>query len=128
MKQIKFLAISLFLSLGLVGLMPMVSVYAQDDICNDPAMDPELLEAAGCNTEQTLDSVVTTLISVVLGLIGILAVCVMIYGGITYVTSTGSPEKTMRARNIILYGLVGLVVAGLAYAIVYFVSQVLGGV
>ena len=128
MKQIKLLAISLLLGLGLVGLTPMVSVYAQDDICSDPAMDPELLEAAGCNTEQTLDSVVTTLISVVLGLIGILAVCVMIYGGITYVTSAGSPEKTMRARNIILYGLVGLVVAGLAYAIVYFVSQVLGGV
>ena len=71
--------------------------------------------------------VVTGIIQVVLGLVGIVAVCVMIYGGFTYLTSTGNPAKIAKAKNILLYGVVGVVVAGLAYAIVFFVSKALGG-
>lgn len=96
-------------------------------VCNDPEISEDLKEAAGCNTETTLMPVVTGVIQVVLGLIGILSVAVMVYGGFTYLTSTGNPAKTTKARNILLYGVVGIVVAGLAYAIVYFVSRVLGG-
>ena len=95
------------------------------DLCNDPEISKELKEAAGCGTNQTLAPVVAGVIQVVLGLVGIMAVVVMVYGGFTYVTSTGNPAKTTKARNILLYGIVGVVVAGLAYAIVYFVSKAL---
>ena len=95
------------------------------DLCNDPEISKELKEAAGCGTNQTLAPVVTGVIQIVLGLVGIMAVVVMVYGGFTYVTSTGNPAKTTKARNILLYGIVGVVVAGLAYAIVYFVSKAL---
>lgn len=97
------------------------------DVCDDPGISAELKEAAGCNTNQTLVPVVTGIIQVVLGLVGIVAVAVMIYGGFTYLTSTGNPAKIAKAKNILLYGIVGVVVAGLAYAIVFFVSKVLGG-
>ena len=97
------------------------------DICNDTSISEELREAAGCQTNQTLVPVVTGIIQVVLGLVGIVAVCVMIYGGFTYLTSTGNPAKIAKAKNILLYGVVGVVVAGLAYAIMFFVSKALGG-
>ena len=99
------------------------------DICTDTNVSDELKAAAGCDLSSgdTLVPVVTGIIQVVLGLVGIVAVCVMIYGGFTYLTSTGNPAKIAKAKNILLYGVVGVVVAGLAYAIVFFVSKALGG-
>lgn len=52
---------------------------------------------------------------------------VIIYGGVTYTLSTGDAVKVNKAKNIILYGVVGMVVAGLAYVIVEFVSKSIFG-
>ena len=45
----------------------------------------------------------------------------IVMGGISFATSQGDASKTTKARNTILYGVVGLVVALLAFAIVNFV-------
>lgn len=70
---------------------------------------------------------VVYLIDVALSLIGVVAVAIIIYGAITYTISTGDATKLNRAKNSIIYGIVGLVVALLAYAIVSFVSQSIWG-
>ena len=128
MKKIG-LMMSVLAVLGILGVLGMGAqeAWAAQDICSDDSVPEELREAAGCDTEQTLVPVAARLIQVVIGIVGVLAVCVMVYGGFMYVTSTGDPGKTTRARNILLYGIIGVVVAGLAYAIVYFVSQAVGG-
>lgn len=64
-----------------------------------------------------------TIINVLVSVVGIVAVAVIVIGGILYVTSTGDAAKAKRAQNTILYGVVGLVVAILAYAIVNFVLK-----
>jgi multisubunit Na+/H+ antiporter MnhB subunit len=46
----------------------------------------------------------------------------MVYGGFTYLTAQGDPSKAKRGRDVILYGLVGLAVTLLAFAIVAFVT------
>lgn len=104
----------------------------QKTLCDDDNIDKALKDAAGCpeNTgdrNNTIFSVAITLIRVVMSLFGIIAVGVIIYGAITYVTSTGEVAKTTRAKNIILYGIVGLIVASLAFALVNFVSTSIGG-
>ena len=45
----------------------------------------------------------------------------IVMGGISFATSQGDTAKVAKARNTILYGVVGLVVALLAFAIVNFV-------
>ena len=45
----------------------------------------------------------------------------VIIGGIQYTTSGGDSAAVTKAKNTILYGIVGLVIALLAYAIVNFV-------
>lgn len=52
---------------------------------------------------------------------GMIAVGVIIYGGIKYITSQGEPNKVKQASQIIAYALVGLAVVGLAAAITNFV-------
>ncbi len=104
----------------------MADGLADSDLCND-ITDPGLLEAAGCNTTKKADVVINAVLSVVLSFVGIIAVCVMIYGGFLYMTSNGDSGKAQKAKNVILYGLVGMVVALLAYAIIVFVSKGIGG-
>ena len=60
-------------------------------------------------------------INIILSVLGIIAVIVIIIGGFTYMTSAGDSAKLTKAKNTILYGIVGLVIALLAFAIVNFV-------
>jgi hypothetical protein len=45
----------------------------------------------------------------------------LIYGGIRYVTSGGAQDQVTAAKSTIMYAIVGIVVAILAYAVVNFV-------
>jgi cytochrome bd-type quinol oxidase subunit 2 len=58
-------------------------------------------------------------------IIGAVSVLMIIVGGIRYVTSNGEQAQISSAKNTILYAIVGVVVAMLAYGIVHFViSQI----
>lgn len=48
---------------------------------------------------------------------GVVGVIVIIIAGFLYVTSTGDPSKTKRAKDAILYAVVGLVIIVLAFTI-----------
>lgn len=60
-------------------------------------------------------------LQLVFAVAGVVAVIVIIIAGISYILSAGDPQKTAKAKNTILYALVGLVVAILANVIVFFV-------
>ncbi len=64
---------------------------------------------------------IQTGINILLFLIGAVAVIVIIIGGIKYVTSNGESSAVQSAKNTIMYAVVGLLVAILAFAIVNFV-------
>ena len=84
---------------------------------------------AECNVEpdSSLMPTVTTIINLIIGVLGIAAVAVVVLGGVQYVTSTGDPGKTKKAKDTILYGIIGLIVAALAFAIVNFVLSSIFG-
>ncbi|HSX14959.1 MAG TPA: hypothetical protein VLE72_03595 [Candidatus Saccharimonadales bacterium] len=54
-------------------------------------------------------------------IVGAISVIMVIIGGLRYVLSAGSPQATNGAKDTILYAVIGVVVAGLAFAIVNFV-------
>lgn len=121
---------------GVSGLVAPVMAVDVDSIldgstsvCDDPAISDDLKEAAGCTIaeDKTAIPVVIGLIRLALSVVGIAAVAVIIYGAITYVTSLGDAAKVYRAKNIILYGVVGLVVALLAFTVITYVSQSIWG-
>lgn len=68
-----------------------------------------------------LMELVGTIINFVVGAVGLVAVVVIILGGVQYTTSAGDAAKVTKAKNTIMYGVIGLVVAMLAFAIVNFV-------
>ncbi len=62
-----------------------------------------------------------TITNVLLFLIGAISVIMLIIGGIRYTVSGGDSAAVTGAKNTILYAIVGIVVALLAFAIVNFV-------
>jgi TRAP-type C4-dicarboxylate transport system permease small subunit len=69
----------------------------------------------------TLTDDITNIINAVVGVLGIVCVIVMIIGGVQYMTSSGDAGKVKTAKNTILYGLIGLIICALAFALVNFV-------
>ncbi len=63
----------------------------------------------------------------ILYIVGIIAVIMLIIGGIRYVISGGDAKKVTDAKNTVLYAIIGLVISFLAFAIVNFVISALPG-
>lgn len=74
---------------------------------------------------EDLTESIKIILSAVIGVLGLVCVVVMIIGGINYMTSTGDAGKVKKAKDTILYGLIGLVVCVLAFALVQFVINIL---
>ncbi len=80
--------------------------------------------ARGAGTPDTLfgnGGVITTVTNVLLFIVGALAVIMIIWGGLRYTTSAGNASSVTAAKNTILYAIVGLIIAFLAFAAVNFV-------
>lgn len=77
--------------------------------------------AVCAGSETKAEDVVKNIISILFWIIGILAVIVIIYAGITFITAAGNPSKVVQAKTMIIYAVIGLAVAILAYTIVNFI-------
>ena len=62
--------------------------------------------------------VVANIIEVVLGVVGVLALLVFIYGGIVWMTSLGNSERVKLGRDTLIWASLGLVVVFASFAIV----------
>ena len=70
----------------------------------------------------------TTIVNILLFIIGALSVIMLIIGGIRYTVSGGNQSAITAAKNTIMYAIVGIIIAVLAFAIVNFVlSSLIGG-
>lgn len=82
-------------------------------------------DAKGTGVPETLfgeeDSIFTTIVNVLLFIIGAICVIMLIWGGIRYTTSAGNAASVTAAKNTIMYAIIGLVIAFLAFAIVNWV-------
>ncbi len=65
--------------------------------------------------------IIANIIRIALGLLGIVAVVIILIGGFTWMTAGGSEEKVEKAKQWIGYGVVGLAIILAAYAIATFV-------
>ena len=76
---------------------------------NSPGGDNNLLES------------IKNIINAIIAVLGVVAVVIIIIGGIQYMTSSGDAPKVKKAKDTILYGVIGLIICALAFAIVNFV-------
>lgn len=128
--MIKKILNKLTISMALLGAfsMPLVPAVAfaapKDDVCEGVRLtggdcDPG---AAGTSVERIIKTVINLLSLIV----GVVAVIMIIIGGLKYITSSGDSNNVSSAKNTILYAVIGLVVVVLAQVIVRFVLDKVG--
>ena len=118
MNRLKQFVVILALVIGTAGLfVPSAAgaVEALTDVCANNS------DSAACkNTTKPVD-LAKIIIDTLLFIVGAIAVVMIIIGGIIYVTSAGDSGKVTQGKNTVLYAVIGLVVALLAFAIVNWV-------
>lgn len=70
---------------------------------------------------QDLRITIANIIRTAMGLLGIIAVLIILYGGFKWMTAAGSEDKVGEAKKIITAGIIGLIIIISAYAIASFV-------
>jgi hypothetical protein len=103
---------------------------ANEAACSPNGIKNGLNCAHGNDQPDTLfgsGGIVTTIINVMLFIVGILCVIMIVFGGIRYTTSTGDKGRIDNAKNTIIYAVVGLIVAIVAYALVNWVFEAFTG-
>lgn len=125
-KALESLMIVPVLALSLSVVAPLAVSAAPDGVCDSGNLS--ISEGADCakGTEQRGDlfapgGLFQTITNVLLFLVGAIAVIMLIIGGIRYVVSGGDQNSVTSAKNTILYAIVGIIVALLAFGIVNFV-------
>jgi hypothetical protein len=123
----KRLGMSLLLALFIgVGVPVAVSAQSVDvfEICDERGVNSSICdEGAGTRGGDTagLPAMVTIIINTLLVVLGMVAVLMIVIGGIRYSTSAGDAAQVKRAKDTILYSVIGLIVAIMAFSIVNFV-------
>lgn len=124
-----FAGLGIALSMVISGmLITAPSANAADCESTSGGQGLTLQNGANCGSsdEQQSDlfgqeGIFTTVTNVLLFLIGAISVIMLIFGGIKYTISNGDPGAVTKAKDTIMYAVIGIIVALLAYAIVNFV-------
>lgn len=124
------------LSFGFALAMPAMSLAtvhaATDDCLKDTGgtiagclgngvdkTDPDRADKG--TPSERVDKVIRLVINVFSLVVGVIAVIMIIIGGLKYITSGGDSGNITGAKNTILYAIIGLVVVALAQIVVKFV-------
>ena len=113
----QFLFITGLMSLALLAVNSLgVDVAFAQAI--DPEADQPAIIRALSGGQTGLRGIVLTIVNFFLTFLGLLAVVMIIYGGFLYVSSAGNEENVNKAKKILLYAVLGIVIIIVSFALV----------
>ena len=125
------------LVLGIASLFVVAAILllpetasAQSGIWDGLMRGAELTDpdASPVNAEDQINEFITAIINIFSLIVGVIAVIMIIIGGLKYITSGGDSGNVTGAKNTILYAVIGLVIVALAQVIVRFVLERITGI
>jgi len=72
-------------------------------------------------------TIIVRIIRYVIGLVGIILLVMLIYGGVMYMTSAGNEEQAGKAKQVLTYAIVGIVIVAFSFLITQFIVSALTG-
>lgn len=109
---------------GLLSLLYFKAAQAAPNLSN--AFSSTLNKAAGnsYNTETTFTGILSSVIFVILSIIGTLFLLLIIYGGVNWMMAGGNEQNVEKGKETIKQAILGLIVVIGAYAMTYFIVKV----
>lgn len=79
--------------------------------------------SAGFSEETSLEARIGSIISIVLGFVGVIFLGLTLYGGLIWMIARGNDQEIEKAKKLIEAAVIGLAIVFAAYAITYFVTS-----
>ncbi|HEY1835814.1 MAG TPA: hypothetical protein VGG13_03255 [Candidatus Saccharimonadales bacterium] len=124
MQRILLAALSIAIIAGMFfvsGAAVLAATNPYTTACKEGGKSSAACHTNGADQLTGSKGVIRKITGLVAIIAGFAAVIMMIVGGISYITSNGDGAKTASAKNTIIYAAIGLVVIGLAQAIISFI-------
>jgi hypothetical protein len=107
-------------------LLPAASAFAYNpfgkSVCPGGVTDSSAVcKSAGGDPLTTKNGLIWKVTIVIASVAGIVAVIVLVIGGIRFISSNGDAEQIKQAKNTIVYAIIGLAVIVLGQSIIMFV-------
>lgn len=124
-SSVIFIIVFLIGGIGAYTFLPDMALASESQraVCVGAGGTWDASEGTCSDGGDDLSSLFATVANILLFIIGAIAVIMLIVGGFRYVTSGGDPNAISGAKNTILYAVVGIVVAFLAWAAVDFLVE-----
>lgn len=126
----KILALAMIAATIVTSALAPMSCQANGDPMKDACS--KVGNSAACDALQKngdqVNSIISNVTTKLLFFVGVACVIMIIYSGVQYITSAGDTSKTKKATQTMIYAIVGLVIAVMAYAIIWFVLNNIMGV
>lgn len=104
----------------IIGLLMVPQTVNAVDICAGNGANSTYCQNKS-EGETKVKSVMKSVVDVLLMTVGVISIVMIVVGGIMFALSSGDASKVTKARNMVIYAVVGLVVALFASAIINFV-------
>lgn len=104
----------------IIGLLMIPQTVNAVDICAGNGANSTYCQNKS-EGETKVKSVMKSVVDVLLMTVGVISIIMIVVGGIMFALSSGDASKVTKARNMVIYAVVGLVVALFASAIINFV-------
>lgn len=122
MNKLRNILLTAVVAFGLIAVALPVTASAVNVSQDCSSLGADAQNSAVCKGgDDQIENVVKTIVNTLLFILGAISVLVIIIAGIMYTTSGGNSNTVTKAKDTLLYAVIGLVVAVLAYAIVNFV-------
>ena len=125
MKNFSKILILSLLFIPIICLAQEDSSQENSSAINQIDQSEAFAKTAGIKTNTTVAGIASTLISVVLGFLGIVFISLLVYGGFSWMTAQGNEEEAKKAMGIIKTAVIGLIIIISAYSITHFVFSAL---
>ena len=72
--------------------------------------------------DNNIENITGQAVAAIIGLVGVIFLILMIYGGFIWMTAQGDEKQVEQARNLIVAGIIGLLIIFVAYAVTSFMG------
>ncbi len=121
MKRYFFSALLLFVAT--IVCLPAV-VSAESAIDKAISGTEALAGKSGLESGEEPEEVVGRILNAVIGVLGTIAVGLIVYAGGLWITAAGNEDNVTKAKTLIKQVVVGIIIVGMAYAITAFIISI----
>jgi len=109
-----------------MAVIKIDSVFAQNEWTQNPTYVPTDIPGRDVPTIYGIEGIVTSILHIIVPVVGVVLLLMLIVGGFQYITSGGEVEQTTKARKTLTSALLGLLVVLGAWLIIKLIEEFTG--